>query len=350
MEFFKSIFGRKDKPQSKASQEPQTPAQEVPAQETPAVAEKPVQQAVLSANTSSSDAIRKALDIACQTLAADPAAGTINVLRLLMGVRAQVDDATCGYQDFDAVLAKAVEQIPSFCLKNTDNYAQVTDYVRQLEEAVKARRFTKESVDKYEPKMDTCYYQLKLIYLRGHLYTLLLEMTEKQQWLASIDAKPQEEQAAYLIPRLTCQGYLNSAEMQKKNLNSQIAAYDAALINARHMVFSDGPVDIVNLTALFDVLNQRSVQFQKDMIAFDQESNMYLAQLAAQTEELMETAIRHQAGQEQQDKQAAEIGALQDMIANKISGHSAQPQAQAPQEQPQAPQAQAPQTENPMTM
>ncbi|MBR3764437.1 MAG: hypothetical protein IKK57_07805 [Clostridia bacterium] len=327
MEFFKSIFSRKEKPQNKAAEAPQQPA--------PAV-----QPAAPAVSINGGDAIRNALDKAMHALISDPAEGAQDVGRRLSAVRAMVEDCTCDYRDYDETLVKAAEQIPSFCLKNADGYAQVNDYVNQLEAAIRARSYTKESISKYEPQMDTHYYQLKLIYLRGHLYTLQIEMTEKQQWLDNINAKSPEEQAAYLIPKLTCQGYLNSAEMQKKNLNSQIAAYDAGLINARHMLMSGDSVDPIKLTEIFQAINAQSEQYQKAMINLDHERIMYLTKFAAQTEGQLEATGRHHAAEKQQELQVAEIEALQNAIAANIGKATQTPAAQV-----QAPQAQAPQAQ-----
>lgn len=343
MEFFKSIFGRKEKPQSKEAAAPQQPAQTAPAQVAP-----PVPQPAPVVTVTGSDAIRNALDKAMHALIADPAAGAQDIGRRLNILRAMVEDCACSYRDYDETLVKAAEQIPAFCLKNSDNYAQVNDFVDQLEAAIKARSYTRESISKYEPQMDTHYYQLKLIYLRGHLYTLLIEMAEKQQWMDEISAKSPEEQAAYLIPKLTCQGYLTSAEMQKKNLNNQIAAYDAGLVNARHMLMSGGPIDPIKLTEIFQAINAQSEEYQKAMIALDQERIMYLAQFAAQTESQLGTTSLHHASEKEQAAQVAEIEALQKAIAANIGQPAAQPQTQAAQPQAQEPKAAAAEPQMPM--
>lgn len=305
MEFFKSIFGRKDKPQSKTAPAPETPVQEAPvAAETPVAAEKPAPlQAVLNANTSSSDAIRKALDAATQALVADPSPEVQSIGRQMMELRRQVSDNTCPYKDFDDILVKSIGQVKFFCDTSFGNLAVVNNYVNQLQGAVRARMLTRESVDKYEPTMQTHYYALMMMFIKSRLVKMDMDIDEKNAIIANIEAMPPEKQFTYFQIRANCHRFVSSAMLMRESLEMQLASYDFAHSQAQSAMTFEGEMPEFNPEEVFGVLNEQTAMLEADYEKHIRTTTEMNVKLEEQFERGMLATARAAAARKQQEKQ-----------------------------------------------
>lgn len=333
MTFFKNIFGRKDKAQ------PQQPAAPTPA---PAAEAEPVAPAPAPVPpTKASDDIRRALESVTMKLIASPDAAVQDIARRLISLKPAVGDQPSTYKGFDASIAKAIGQIETFVNTCGGDYAAVNAQIDTLQAAINARFLTEESTDKFGPTMQTHYYQVMLIDLRGRLQKLEMDVAEKTIWRDHVMTLPPEKQIPHMQSLMTCNGYINAAAMQKNVLESYIANYEFAYSSALQLLSFDGELPPMDVNALFDGIISQTTQFEHSFELNQRAIVDFNTRFASQAEaQLVATAKAEASARQQQDQQKL-IFDMQEAAAKNLAHLTGQPNPiVAPQAQQSAPQAQ----------
>lgn len=356
MTFFKNLFGRnKGKGQETA---PVTPTPTPVPTPTPAPVPTPAQETVTPVvpapvtpavpNTKASDDIRRAIDTVTMKLFAMDDTGAQDIGRRLAALKLSVGDEPSAYKGFDASITKAIGQIEYFASTCGGDYSRVDGMITTLEEAIAARYLTEEACgDRFAPTMQTHYYQVMLIDLRGRLEKLDLDVDEKTIWRNNVMALPPEKQGPHMQALMACNSYLNAAVMQKNVLESYISNYEFAYDSALQQLSFDGELPPIDLEGLFGGIMTQTTQFERSFEAQQRRLIDFNTKFAAQAEASLVATARAEAAAKQQQQQQQQIMAMQEAAARNLSHLTGQASPLAPQAQAPAPQVQEPAVQEP---
>lgn len=312
MSFLKNLFPRKK--QEAAAEQP------APQAEQPAPAPAPV--------LSGGEVIRKTIDTMSQRLIASPDQQFVTAGMRLQELMREVDDASCAYEGFDEIIAGAIRQMEHLC--QTCTAEQISGHISKIEAAIAARGNTEQNTDKFAPTMQTHYYSVMLVELQGRMNAMLQSIASKQRFIDNVKVLPMEEQLANQETVMAFTTSISSTQLALMAMRKQIAVCRGGLETARDQLAYDGPLPVLDISAVLGPIYQQGAQFQRMIEDMNRSANAFQVMHAGQVEEQMRAVALAAAAKKQQEQQIAQSQMLTDSIQAQIAQLTGQAVPAAP--------------------